>query len=335
MLQLKYLFDNADLAKMILKNWEFDEASIDLLRYYRISSNAVYPFRSKGSARLLRFAPKSEKRKDQILAELEFTAYLRSRNYAALESVPSLEGMELIETGTPWGEYYASVFRRVSGEQLDKTDLGDAVIRSYGQALGRLHRLSSEYSPAHHVRWSYSDALCWMQEVLLGFPEETVALEEIHLLKQYFSTVPVTRHNFGLIHYDFEFDNVFYDPEKGACNVIDFDDSMYHWYAMDLEQAFDCIREHFSDERFPSKKQCFMDGYLAEYEVMDDYETILPACGRFANLYGYVRILRSASEIWANEPEWLRELRVKLAVGLQVRSSGFGMKLAGETRDWT
>lgn len=44
MLKLKYLFDNRDLAKMILENWDYDESSLKMFDYFRISSNAVYPF---------------------------------------------------------------------------------------------------------------------------------------------------------------------------------------------------------------------------------------------------------------------------------------------------
>ncbi|WFR65724.1 hypothetical protein P9222_00285 [Paenibacillus amylolyticus] len=61
MLTLKYLFQHNDLAEMILKNWNYDPESLDMFQYYRISSNAVYPFREQGEVRLLRFAPVEEK----------------------------------------------------------------------------------------------------------------------------------------------------------------------------------------------------------------------------------------------------------------------------------
>ena len=75
MLKLKYLFDNKDLAMMILGNWEYDPSSIDMLKYYRISSNAIYPFKNEGKVRFLRFAPCDEKDKNNIIAELEFITY--------------------------------------------------------------------------------------------------------------------------------------------------------------------------------------------------------------------------------------------------------------------
>jgi hypothetical protein len=71
-----------------------------------------------------------------------------------------------------------------------------------------------------------------------------------------------------------------------------------------------------------------MDGYLTEYELSDDYQTILLVCRRFADLYGYVRVLlRALSEKWANEPVWLFNLKGKLSKALKHKSSCFGKKL--------
>lgn len=327
MLKLKYLFDNVDLAEMLLENWEFDKESIDLFKYYRISSNAIYPFQDRGKIQLLRFSPKTEKCRDNILAELEFISYLRSKQYGVLETVVSKNGEKLIEAQTPWGEYFASVFKRVAGVQLNKTDLSDVIIFNYGKALGKLHQLSSEYKPIHKKRWSYSDVLNWIHHILIDFPNETSALMETKLLQDYFNSIPITKSNYGLIHYDFEYDNVFYDEESQSCNVIDFDDAMYHWYVMDIEQALDSLQDCIPDEMFQQKKQCFMDGYRTKYDISTDMMSLLPACRRFANLYGYVRIVRSVEEKWENEPEWLVSLREKLIRTMKNESSCFGMEI--------
>ncbi|MDQ0090978.1 Ser/Thr protein kinase RdoA (MazF antagonist) [Paenibacillus anaericanus] len=327
MLKLKYLFNNGDLAEIILGNWEFDRESMDMFKYYRISSNAIYPFQLKGNTQLLRFAPKSEKYKDNIVAELEFITYLRDKNYGVLESVISKNGDELVEAKTPWGEYYASVFKRVSGVQINQTDFSDDIIFSHGKALGKLHQLSKEYTPNTAKRWSYSDVLDWIEDQLMDFPEETGVRIETRLLRDYFSSHPITQDNFGLIHYDFEYDNVFYDRETKSCNVIDFDDAMYHWYAMDIEQALDSLQDYIPTEFYSHKKQCFLDGYITECSLSDNFSAILPACRRFADLYGYVRILRSSAEKWDNEPEWLIDLRGRLEANLEGKRSSFGLEM--------
>lgn len=113
-------------------------------------------------------------------------------------------------------------------------------------------------------RWSYLDCLDGIEEQLLNYLEHEqrdeheqyeqheqheqhkyhkqyeqhgAALAEARLLRDYFAAMPATKVNFGLVHYDFEYDNVFYDSTSEECYAIDFDDAMYHWYAMDIEQA--------------------------------------------------------------------------------------------------
>lgn len=81
LLKLKFLFNNEDLAEMIVKNWTYDEDSLEMFQFYRISSNAIYPFRYKGKIRLLRFAPVKEKSKQNLEAELEFISYLRTNGF--------------------------------------------------------------------------------------------------------------------------------------------------------------------------------------------------------------------------------------------------------------
>jgi Ser/Thr protein kinase RdoA (MazF antagonist) len=327
LLKLQYLFNNVNLAEMILENWEFDPQSVEMFKYYRISSNAIYPFTFQGETQLLRFAPKTEKYKEDIEAELEFIEYLLNNQYGALESVLTKNDKELIEVRTPWGEFYASVFKRVSGVQLTETDFSDAVVFSHGKALGHLHKLSSEYEPTNNKRWSYSDVFEWIEDILIDFPQETAALLEVKLLRDFFSRISLTKANFGLIHYDFEYDNVFYDEVTNSCNVIDFDDAMYHWYVMDIEQVLDSLQDYIPSENFNYKKQIFMDGYLSEFDISDEMLLILPICRRFANLYGYVRILRSMADEWDHEPDWLVNLRERLANGLKNRALNFGAKI--------
>ena len=62
MLKLKYLFENYELAKEALKNWEHDVDTLDqMLSQFRISSNAIYPFTQDGKVCFLRLAPIEEK----------------------------------------------------------------------------------------------------------------------------------------------------------------------------------------------------------------------------------------------------------------------------------
>lgn len=326
MIKLKYLFDNRDLAEMLLGYWRYDEKSLEMFKYYRISSNAIYPFQNEGKTRLLRFAPISEKSKGNILAELEFINYLSANQYPCLKTVLSISREELITAKTPWGEYCATVFDRVSGIQLEDTDFNDSIMFQYGKTLGELHSLSSSFTPTNR-RWSYEDVLSWIYDNLMELQNQDRALKEVDLLSTYFSKLPKSPENYGLVHYDFELDNVFYDEATHACNVIDFDDAMYHWYVMDIEQALDSINEEIKPSSYEHAKECFLSGYRSEYSVTDEMLSMQPIFRRFANLYSYTRVLRSSAETWSNEPKWLLDLRVKLNNAMENKAMNFGSRL--------
>lgn len=323
MLKLKYLFDNKDLANMILNNWEHDYDDPNFLKYYRISSNAVYWCKYQGNTFFLRFAPAEEKTKEKILAELEFLTYLRNNSYPAVETILSKTGKELEAVNTPWGTYYAVAFKKASGKQISGVTLTEDIIFGLGKSLGKLHKLSSEYSPVNNRSDDWKKIMSWMEDVLSAFPAEIATKSELTILKDYFSKLPATKENFGLIHYDFEPDNVFYDEISKTYNPIDFDDAMYHWYAMDIEQSLDSIKEDMPKEQVESAINQFINGYRSEYDFSDDMLKLLPVFRRYADLYGYVRVLRSVEEKWDNEPDWMVNLRIKLENLINSRKCDF------------
>lgn len=329
MMKLRYLFHNEALARMLLENWEYDRNSTDLFENYRISANALYPFRNEGETYFLRFCPASEKPKENILAELEFIGYLRSYNYGALVPVRSKSGEELVVKSTPWGEYYASVFIRVPGNPLSETPLEDEIVLAHGAALGRLHKLSCKYGAPQYKRWSHRDVFEWIEATLCETCIEENAFTELGLLRRFFSEIPCNSKNYGLVHYDFELDNVFYDPFTRRISVIDFDDAMYHWYAIDVEQALDSLKSEtdLPEEEFHQKAALFLEGYRSQFELNEEMLPAMPALRRFVNLYGYTRIVRSIQEVWENEPEWLVRLREKLQRALERKSAMFGKSL--------
>ena len=327
MLKLKYLFDNEDLAHMILKNWEYDYDDPDLLKYYRISSNAVYCCKHQFNTFFLRFTPAEEKPKEKILAELEFLSYLRENGYPAVDTILSKAGNEVEVVDTPWGTFYAVAFKKASGKQIGEMPLTKDLIFGLGKALGKLHKLSSEFSPVNNKRNDWKEAMSWMEDVLSTFPDETAAKSELSILKAYFSKLPTTKENFGLIHYDFELDNIFYNEITETYNPIDFDDAMYHWYALDIEQSLDSIKENIPEEQVESSVNEFIKGYRLEYTISDEMLKLLPIFKRYINLYGYVRILRSIEEKWNNEPDWMINLRIKLENLLNKRKDTFTMPI--------
>lgn len=312
MLKLKYLFENYDLAKEALNNWKHDDGTQnEMLSQFRISSNAIYPFCQNGEVCFLRLAPVEEKQEKNVLGEIEFINYLLEHNYPALVPIKTSTGKECLKINTKWGEYYATAFKSVCGVQIEDTDISNEIMYEYGKSLGRLHSLSTKFVPKTK-KWIHVEVLDWITAVLSEYNASDNAVSELTAIRSELNELSITRDNYGLVHYDFELDNVFYDKETKSCAVIDFDDGMYHWYALDIEQVFESIEEELSKEAFQTAKKEFIRGYKKEHSYTQEMDTLRPLMRRFINLYGYARLIRCVAEKFADEPEWLVELREKL-----------------------
>lgn len=315
MLKLKYLYENYELAKLILTNWEYDEEELDkMLSYFRISSNAIYPFYSSYQDKkvcFLRIAPEEEKIESNLYGEIEFIEYLLEHNYPALKPVPSKTGDKILKLETKCGIYYASVYEGVKGKRLDRCELNEEIMYSYGRALGKMHYLSSKFVPKVK-KWNHVDVMDFIGDELLNYPDTKELLQELDEIRNGLSTLTISNENYGLVHYDFDLDNVFYEEDKKQCNVIDFDDGMYHFFILDIELSLNSLANEMDEKKFIDAKMKFLKGYEAEYPLPENYEELLPLMKRFANLYSYARILRATNEQLVNEPDWMVELRETL-----------------------
>ena len=313
MLKLKYLFENYDLARVALNNWNYDESETDnMLKKFRISSNAIYPFCQQESVCFLRLAPSDEKLEQNILGEMEFITYLVEKGFPSLRPLKTKSGELFLRIPTQWGEYFATAFKAVKGTQIEKTDYSNTIMFEYGKALGRLHALSSDFVPKIR-KWSHIDVLLWIQTALQEYNAKNYVFTELAAVTTELEKLPICNNNYGLVHYDFEPDNVFYDSDANLCAVIDFDDSMYHWYALDIAQVFDSLSSELNGEVLDAAKAEFIKGYHIERNYDNEIKNALPLMQRFINLYTYARLIRCVEEKFDNEPDWLITLRKKLA----------------------
>ena len=307
MLKLEYLFENFDLARTALANYAHDPARLDeSLTWFRISSNAVYPYFHQGELHFLRLCPAAEKKLPDIAAEIEFIRYLRAQGYPAMEPVFTLSGELCAPISTPWGAYHMSAFRRVPGMAIEDVPLAPDILHAYGKSMGHMHRLSADFTPTTR-RPSYEDVADDMRSIL---PERLLPVLEdvLHQL----SRLPRTKESYGLVHYDYEVDNVFYDEATQRISVIDFDDSLYHFYALDVEQALDSLSELIPPANFPQARAIFLDGYRTEHPLPPEIEATFPLMRRFINLRTCARLHTCLDSQPRENPAWLTSLQARL-----------------------
>ena len=145
---------------------------------------------------------------------------------------------------------------------------------------------------------------------------EEVILRELEAVEKRLKTLQVNDRNYGIVHNDFELDNLLWEDE--VVSVIDFDDCARYWFVMDFACALqDLFDEHsggfdMTEERFAA----FLRGYRSVRMMSDEEIALIPLFVRLDNIYVYVRLYRSTLEgPKPGEPQWTTDLRDKLRKG--------------------
>ena len=300
MLKLKYREENFTLARMALVFYSHDEDTMEeRMQRFRISANAVYPYDCDGKLCFLRMNPSMEKSSPLIREELRFIQLLRQKGYPALKPIRNLDGEYFRNMPSPWGIWCICAFEGVPGVPLEQVEMTEEIITRYGEALGQLHHLSMQLMLPPD-RPNFLELMKWIRDILedAPYPLYRECLEIRDALKE----MPCHPYTLGMIHGDFEMDNVFWDGEK--CHVIDFDDCFVHFYSLDLLIA---LRE------LPEEgKEAFLRGYRAACPESRATEEDFPLMRRFRDLFQYARIMYALSEKPDPMPDWMHALVERL-----------------------
>lgn len=297
---------NADgrshVIDQIAERWPHDAGSA---RFFRSSANFIATYQRGGERRFLRFADSTERDRDPIQAELDLVLWLASRGLKVSVPEPSLNGSFLETVEVDGRTYHAVAFIGLSGAQFDSDDLDETGFRRWGDALGSLHGALTSYSSiTSTARRSWRDDLTFIERHI---PPDAVEIRfEFLDLKAILLSLPAGQDHVGLIHFDFELDNLVWGDN--AIAMLDFDDCAHHWYAADIAFA---LRDLFDAGRAmddPSVR-AFLHGYCARTAITATMVDAIPAFSRLSRLFGYARIARSLDLDPSPEyPDWLNGL---------------------------
>ena len=157
------------------------------------------------------------------------------------------------------GAYFAVVLQTARGAGLDE-NINEIQCEDWGKSLASLHQLSELYDPSSNRQWDWQGILQKIDTILQAYPNEKEAMQELSTLTAYLQSLPISSSNYGLIHYDFQLDNFFYEEKHRLFNVIDVDDTVYSWYAHDNVTALDYfLNDDMNVDHSPVKS--FLEGY--------------------------------------------------------------------------
>jgi Ser/Thr protein kinase RdoA (MazF antagonist)/ribosomal protein S18 acetylase RimI-like enzyme len=304
---MKQFFDTVDdnyrspIADQIVKRWKHDEESCQI---FRASANFICVFTNQGETYYLRLI--NERDIKEMEAEVELLNYLKE-TLAVAEPIMSIQGSYVERVETDLGVFYASVTREVKGKSLELETLTPKQFYTWGNNLGRLHETIKNNPKEKLYRKTWQEQLAQASHAI----QDEKVLEVIQIIKKEMENLPITEANYGLIHFDFELDNLMWD-EENKISIIDFDDCSYHWFASDIIYA---LRDLMVDHRLvvnDSVKQ-FLIGYekatSLDYDVFKQHKTLYG----FHLIYTYARLLEAVDlDESSEQPKWMIQLIHKL-----------------------
>lgn len=296
----------SDLADELLRSWEHDSGRA---KFWRASTNFVFFFKKAGRDYVLRFNHASERTAETIGAELDYVNALAARGLRVARPVPSLTGKLVESIETAQGLFHAVVFEALPGKSIDLEEMTPEQLVQWGQTLGQLHQAATHYTKPGRPSWQ--DHLAMVTELVPT--TETSAHQEVARLTRELSQLESHPHNFGLIHYDFEPDNLIW--HAGQPGIIDFDDCAWYWYVADIALALsDLFGDRLSQVDFQNDAfQRFIAGYRTVRPIAQTELEQIPLFLRMQNLVSFARLYRAVTPVnWAGELPWMPGLREKL-----------------------
>ena len=311
-----------NIANHIASHWQHDADSV---RFFRASANFLFTFKTEGQARFLRFNHADERTLSGIEAELDFLKFLATENIQIATPIRSNAGNHIESIDTDYGTFHTVVFQSIAGEQFDLETMNQDRFARWGNSLGKLHNAAQKYCGTGRPTWE--DQLIWVDANLPA--EESAAQAASIKLKAALHDLPILSDNFGLIHFDFELDNVIWN-EHGL-GIVDFDDCAWHWLVADVAFALrDLVVDRaeqldINDTRVAS----FLDGYRAAHDLPLSHLAQIPLFLHTHHLITFTKLLRAlALDAQPQELTWVTNLRQKLLTKAQQYRDEFAAYVA-------
>lgn len=248
------------VADTVAAAWGYPPGSA---RFWRSSARHVFVVGGVGEAApesFLRFVPAGQVSR----TEVEVIAVLMNRladddDVGSVRVLPSLDGSLVEEVPTAIGPMLASAVAPARGEPWDVDDLGPEQARAWGAALGDVHRDGS----AHSAGLALSDGFERAVGDLALLEVDSSVATAVDVVRTRIGSLPRTADRYGLIHGDFELDNLSW--RDGRPTAFDWDEAEHSWFAADIAYAVrDLVPDHhaLADGDIP-----LLDHFLAGYRT--------------------------------------------------------------------
>ncbi len=269
--------------------------------------NAVYQFPSGKKSAILRLGVE-DCPPEHTLAMLEWVNYLAEHGAPVAAPLTSSRG-HLLESLVQDGvRYTLTAFEKASGtlaETIPISAWSTDLFHSIGRSVGKFHRISASYQPSLssiiRPQWFDSYEIQEATKKLALTSEPT--LDRLSNLLEDLHNLPKSAADFGIIHDDLHFANFLIQPD-GQAIIIDFDDCVYGWFAMDIAMAlfdvlvlYNCSNDNDSQDFARSFLSSYLSGYRQEYDLTRFWQEQIPNFLKLKELCIYADLIDHADTV--------------------------------------
>ncbi len=292
-------------AAIISDRWIPDADSLAVWRY---SANFLYTLTINKVPHFLRVAPEGERTPDRLLREVALLDWLHARGWQVPVAIPTRDGTRVATMTVSCQTYHAVLWPVVPGVERELDDLSLEGLATWGRTLGQLHAVLRQVPAGvgpDRVAWRHERSL--IDAAFLAWPPTLQDAARRSLA--WIETRPTTGNDYGLIHGDFELDNLLWDG--AVLSVIDFDEAGLSWAASDIAFA---VRDLVAaGESITSPRlAAFLAGYAEARPLSSDLATELPQFSQWASLVTLARIRRARASDPSDLPAWASDLDRRL-----------------------
>lgn len=302
---------------------KFGRGSYSLQSLGGFSENVYEYIGEDGHRFIMKFLDASKYNKASVIRELTWMAYLAENGLHIAGSIKSRDGLLIEEVSHGTKHYYVIALAKASGKPLTDLESGFDVIEQWGRGMGKMHALGKSNPNSLVHRMSFPQ---WNEGLIFTgtFPE--AAGEKVHVRwNEYMSILesfPKDRDSYGIIHNDLHHNN--FHVNHGEIIFFDFGDAGYHWFAYDIAIAI-----YHAVQTIPKERKAefsirfidsFMNGYLKENTLSEDWIKRIPFFMDYRNTYSFIYFSKFVNESEMDErtKNYLLKMKADIEEGTPV-----------------
>lgn len=220
---------NNSIIKKALKYYDFEPEE---LKDFKGFENFVYGYKDV----VIRFVHSEHRTYDLVLAEIEFIDYLALNGASVTSVIKSKDGNISERIDCDNGHYFTvTLFTKAPGTFIKKEEMTPALFYSLGKDTGKIHHLTKQFKPTkRRYDWDQENYI-EIYKKYLDKKDEIIITKAKNIQKK-IKSIPKTNENYGLIHTDLHFGNIYLSDNN--LTFFDFDDSSYKYLISDIAITF-------------------------------------------------------------------------------------------------